>query len=728
MPRTPRETPAGRAADRTPTLRPTGRWLAAAALVGIAALLACFAPGGRAAAAPSVGATPASTPGPSPGAPAGEPVALVADGATPWRVANVSPGVRPAAFAARELARYVERMSGATLALDGPADSEHASNPGGDAPRGPVIVLGLRKDLARADAAVLPQPAHGHDGYAIRVSPASDDGKTLPRIVVAGESPRGVVYAVYDLLERLGCRFFHPALDADDPEVVPRARTLALAPGAWAVASPMKYRTLAWFHWRNEQDPADVAVTPEQLRAEIDWAMKARYSALESLAAELPPDTALYRALDAAKERGLMVQAPGHNFGLFLVNDPHLFEKHPEWFGMRGGRRSRHAPLGAQFCWSNADARKHFVDNVEAFVRARPEIDVLMLSGLDGGDLVPACGCPECTKRNPSDNVLLLMNEVVERLARFAPHVVVETLGGYQYSTELPREVQPDPRLRVEWAHWGRPITRDYSWRLYKHRKALQAWAELFDGRLTAFQYYSDQFSYPWMAAPYVSQMAGDRRFLLELGADGMLNLLYPEGSWWRETMNGYLAGRTFHDAALDPTDALRDYALHYHGPDAGPLMAEYYLAWARSPELAMKSNGVATSADRAVLREQRERLLDPALARSAGDAVLRHRMTKVDTLHRLAEGMMDAELAKADAAALVAAGDRAGAERRLEEGLAATKRLEAFARERTSTRTGVIDAGFVGGPLRHKQTTIEKELERVRAGGDAAPPAPGAS
>lgn len=647
-----------------------------------------------------------------------QPVTIVQDGATDWRIVNHSQGSRPVAFAVRELTRYVERMSGAKLE---PGEAK------GDA-KAPLVVLGLRKDLPEKERELLPLAAKGHDGYAIRVAPAARDGERAPRIVIGGDDERGVVYAVYDLLERLGCRWFHPAIDPHDPEVVPRAKTLALAPGAWAVASPMKHRTLAWFNWRYENDPSKVTITPERLAVQIDWAMKARYNVFESVAVESPPTSPLYRTLAAAKERGMLVQSPGHNFGLFLRNDPKTFAEHPEWFGMQRGIRVPHRVPGSQFCWSNAEARRHFVDNVEAFVRERPELDVLMLSGLDGGQYSPACRCPECSKQNPSDNVLVLLNEVVERLGKVAPHVVVETLGGYQYSSELPVNQKPDPRLRVEWAHWGRPITRDYSWPLYKYRKSLQDWAKLFGGRLTAFQYYSDQFSYPWMAAPYVSQMAGDRRFLVELGADGMLNLLYPDGSWWRETMNGYLAGRTFYDPAIDPDAELRDYALRYHGPEAGPLMVEYYLAWARTPELAMRSGGVARPSDRAVLREQRERWLDPAIARSAGDPVLRHRMEKVDTLHRLAELMMDVEIAKKEGAELGARGDRAAAEKRLREGLATADRLEKLVESRISLETGVVDASFVGGPLRHKRGTLTKELERLERPKDGARPSPKAS
>jgi hypothetical protein len=214
--------------------------------------------------------------------------------------------------------------------------------------------------------------------------------------------------------------------------------------------------------------------------------------------------------------------------------------------------------------------------------------------------------------------------------------------------------------------------------------------------------------------------MAGDRRFLVHLGAHGMLNLLYPEGSWWRETMNGHLAGRAFYDETIDPVADLRDYALHYHGPEAGPLMEAYYLAWADAPKLAMKSGGVASLGDLAILREQRRRFLEPAKAASENDPVLRHRMQKVETLHRLAEMMMEVEISKREAASLLARGDRAAARRRLEGGLETADRLEAFAKRSVSPTTGVVDPGFVRGPLRRKRSSVAKALERL--GPDAEP------
>ena len=80
----------------------------------------------------------------------------------------------------------------------------------------------------------MPPAKAGFDGYSLLVEPQ--------RVVIAGDSPIGVFYGVYDALERLGCRWFQPALDPRDPEVVPKLADLALPAGQWSEASPLKLR------------------------------------------------------------------------------------------------------------------------------------------------------------------------------------------------------------------------------------------------------------------------------------------------------------------------------------------------------------------------------------------------------------------------------------------------------------------------------------------------------
>ncbi|HEY8516183.1 MAG TPA: DUF4838 domain-containing protein [Candidatus Binatia bacterium] len=633
-------------------------------------------------------------------------VALARDGASDWHIELRSPDERAVAFAAAELATYVEKISGARL----PVETEPREG-------GPRVVIGLRQDLSEADRALLPEPKEGHDGYAVRV--ASDvDG--APRVVIGADAPRGAVYAVYDLLERLGCRFPHPTLDPDDPEVVPQTDAPALATGAWAVASPMRFRTLAWFEWRVPRNAPTIATTPEELARQIDWAMKARYNVFETPAIEFEPTHPLYRALAPAKQRGMLLQAPGHNFELFLPHDDETFAKHPEWFGMLNGRRRRHQTYGAQFCWSHPEARKRFVDNVEAFVRARPELDVLMLSGIDGGSFAPPCECALCQTRHPSDGAIQLANEVVARLREVAPHVVVETLGGYQYSNKLPKWTWPDPALRVEWAHWGRNLSMAYDNPRYARRERLELWALLFGGRLTAFQYYSDLFATPW-PSPAAAQIGGDRTQLMAFGVDGMLNLLFPDGAWWRATLNGYVAGRAFYDATLDPLALLDDYARTYHGPGAGSLMAEYYAEWAAEPELAYRTRDRATRESRAKLAAQRARLIEPAIEAAKSDPTYAYRMRKVERVHRLAEMMMDAEIARHEAIALREAGAVERARARLVRASKRTDRAERFARRLVATSPGLVDPSIDDVFGRWRQG-IRREQKLLDAPPESAP------
>lgn len=646
---------------------------------------------------PTRASSETATPAPAAGTKPPPNVEIAGHGESAWRIEVPSKDVPAISFAARELSAYVEKMSGARLAVGRPARG-----------KGPRIVLGLRHDLADADRKLLPPAKPGHDGYAVRVA---QDAASEPRIVVGGDEPRGVVYAVYDLLERMGCRFVHPTLDPSDPEVVPRVDELRLATGAWAVASPMKYRTLAWFELRKPRTSLSLDTTREDLARQIDWAMKARYNAFESSALELPPSHPLYRALLPAKERGMLLRSPGHNFELFLPSDAETFAAHPEWFGMKDGKRVPHQLFDAQFCWSNAEARKRFVDSAAAFVLEREELDIFVLSGIDGGAQAPACTCPVCSARHPSDGAIELANEVVARLREEAPHVVVETLGGYQYSGRPPKTAKPDPALRVLWAHWGRVLAMSYANPEYARRKRLELWAALFGNRLTAFQYYSDHYVNPWLSASTATQIAGDREFLTRLGADGMLNLLFPDGYWWRESLNAYLAGRSFYDPSVDPLALLEDYARAYHGPAAGPLMAAYYAAWAQNPPLAYRTFNRATPADRAAVAEQRKRWIDPAVAAAKSDPVFAYRMSKAERVHRLAERMMDADLARTEAMALREAGDLEGARAELERAERRTTEAADLTREVAAAGVGLVDP-ILGETLHRWQRTIAREVK----------------
>ena len=643
--------------------------------------------------APLAGAARRDTRAPAAAPTALPTIELVREGATPFRVEVRSPDAVEAGFAAGELTKYLGRISGATLAT---ADAKTAP--------GPRVVIGMRRDLSAADRALLPPAAKGFDGYAIAVSARKG---SPPRIVIGGDQPRGLVYGVYDLLERLGCRFTHPALDPGDPEIVPSARDLTLPAGRWAVASPLEYRTLAWFEWRRPARDG-LASTPEELAAQIDWAMKCRYNAFESAAIELPPDHPLARALHVAKQRGMLLQSPGHNFDLFLPSDPATFAAHPNWFGLRKGQRVQHAAYGAQFCWTNAEAQKAFTENVVAFVKERPDLDILELSGLDGGTMAPACECDECARQGSTDNVINLLNGVVRRLAKERPDLVVETLGGYQYAAQPPRSAKPDPRLRVFWADWDRVPMAGYASSSYAKRiPGLEAWVEAFDGRVTVFQYYADHYKHAWFMGPLAVQMIEDREYILKHRIDGLLTLLYPDGYWWRSSINAWLAGNVFYDTSVDPFALLRAYALAYYGP-AGEPMAAYLDEWARDPQLGMRTRIAALPVHFGKLRQQRKTYLAEATRLAEGDPVAARRVATIVRMHDLADALMAVDLMGSNSDGLRDKGDLEGARRELE---AAHRRLgvaKALAAELVAEKRGLVDPEISTSVFAFKEKALD--------------------
>lgn len=552
-------------------------------------------------------------------------VTLAEHGKSAWQIVTPHPEALGTSWACQELKRYIREISGCDLPV-----AEAAA-------KGPAIVIGLREGLPAAEKALLPAAAKGYDGYSIAIRAATADAPA--RVVIGGDNPRGVIYGAYDLLERLGCRWCYPTQDPKDPEVVPKSDTPCLKSGAWSVASPMQYRICngdAWFFEMN----LDAA------RRQLDWGMKNRYNTMGWQSESKTTLESQYQRLKAAglfdeiDRRDMLLHGPGHSFDHFLRAEDHM-AKHPEWFGLRDGKRVPQSFVGAQFCWSNVEARKQFVENVAAFVKASPRINILLILSFDGGR---ACACEECKKAGASNLLMTLMSEVIERLAAVSPKLLIETVGGYEPMTEPPTGVKIHPKQRVLWAHWGRYYDRGYGDAGYDRRENLEMWRKAAKAGMTICEYFTDNFAEPWVLPPFTLSLIGDRKYFIENGIESVYMLMWPPGYWWNHGLNGYLGGRCFYDASLDPYKEIHDYALHYYGKDAGPLIGTYYEQWGRNVDLAYRVKGDSRDSERAILAEQRAKLIDPAIKAVAGDPVLSYRVGKVAKLHTLAEKLAEGQ------------------------------------------------------------------------------------
>lgn len=618
----------------------------------------------------------------TPAASHAEDVSLVKNGRTSWVVSVASTNSPGTKWAAAELQRYVKQISG-----DAPAFSQKS---GGS----PAIVIGLRKDLSETDRALLPPAAKGSDGYAIAIR--AEAGKSPARIIIAGDNGPGVIYGAYDFLERLGCRWFYPTEDSNDPEVVPKQKNLTLSAASWAVASPMKYRICNGSGWFFEMEAKEAV-------AQLDWAMKNRYNLMGWQAEASPSKHSLawqYQrlrdigVLAELEKRELAIHGPAHCFDQLLLSEDY-FDKHPEWFGFRQGKRLKQAAFGSQFCWSNRDARKQFIANAEAFITNAPLIKIFAPIPFDGGQ---ACECDNCKKTGASNALMILMGELVERLKISRPEVLVESIGGYGAAIEPPTQtniIHPD--LRVVWAHWGRPHSMGYDDPRYAWRDKLDKWRVAAHGQITICQYYTDNFCQPWVMSPFAVAVEGDRKYFLQHKVDAFYMLMWPRGYWWNHGLNAYL-GRCFYDVSLNPYEVIRDYAQTYFGPDAGPLVGAYLEEWAREPELCYWTRGGGTAADRAKLAEQRKNYLEPAIKAVANDKLLSYRVSKLEKLHTTAEKLYELHRQRELVTVARKAGKFSDAKSRLEETRAYTGDLMKFFSSLAELNQGLMDRDEVAG------------------------------
>src|SRR6266850_7888702 len=132
-------------------------------------------------------------------------VTITDKGRSQYRIVLPADPIPAERYAAEELQRYLEKMSGAKLSIV--SDLEPPSSR--------EIILGSNSRLGKL-AAKVDFHKLGADGFVLRV-----DGN---RLIIAGGRPRGTLNGVYTLLEeKLGVRWFTPGL-----ETVPRVDRVKL--------------------------------------------------------------------------------------------------------------------------------------------------------------------------------------------------------------------------------------------------------------------------------------------------------------------------------------------------------------------------------------------------------------------------------------------------------------------------------------------------------------------
>ena len=423
-------------------------------------------------------------------------------------------------YAAGELAKYLNKMTKSSFPLtSSPIDGWN------------TILVGAKSDQK------------AFDGIDIRLS---SDSKTLS---ISGERPRAVIYAVYDLLETLGCGFWTP-----NSETVPVSPNISLPAGYVKRDAPaMRYR--CGNHYTTG------AKFMVKLRANENKR--------------------------GSEEIGI---APGegenimHSLVLRWIPRKKFFKTKPEWFALvertdkETGEKKKIRVNGA-LCMTNVEMREELLKEVGAFLEKNyPNQRSISLSPSDMGDY---CHCENCmalinsdASKAPTILYLDLQRFVADHFREKYPEATFNLLS-YWSTTEPPADTKKW-RLRDNcgvgfaslWRNHGFPIDCN----------------ERFAPRVKAWLDMSDNFIY-W---DYYANFAG------YLNPFPNLDILGPAFKFYRDNhfiggfaqmphtrmapladLNWYLMGKLMWNPDADTEKLTDDFVKGVYGPGA-PYVRRY--------------------------------------------------------------------------------------------------------------------------------------------------------
>lgn len=408
-----------------------------------------------------------------------------------------------------------------------------------------------------------------------------------------GENALGTSYAIYELLDRAGCRWFFPSPLG---EVLPDRFEVAL--GDEARTPSTDYRGV-WY-------------------ADADWKRRNR-------------------------EGGLTIQA-GHALELAWVT-PADRVAHPDWRATIQGHPDSH-----RLRWSSASMAEHVAAQIVARARqdGEPSYSISPDDGdefddspedraLDTGDFDPTSG-----KTALADRFVHFANHVAASVARTDPDLLLGFLAYVQYTRPPTRErLAPSlvPMIAPITYARAHPMDDDRAPDSADLRRAISRWGEL-SRHGTSVYFYGYFLAEPVAPNPMLTKWGHDVPFVLAHGARYWQPETLPT---FESTLHSlWLGMRLAFDARLKPEDVYADLDARLYGA-AGPAMHAYWHAvdrtWIDTPEY---SGGVAGQLRRfpperlAGLR----RLLDAAKA-AARTGVERRRVELADDSLSLFEEVM---------------------------------------------------------------------------------------
>ena len=487
-------------------------------------------------------------------------------------------------YAATELKHYLELITAVSI------PTGHETGPGA------VIAIGS----AVSQLNITPDRPLGNDGFMLRTVSGS--------LAIAG-GKRGVIYGVYEFLERLGCRFFTPKC-----EKIPVLPDLELP----------------------ELDDTQKPVLEYRYHNYIDFTGFPRFSVKNRINGPVP-----------IKERfgGHMAYVWFvHTFENCILNPEEWFDSHPEYFSMIDGKRIKER---TQLCLTNPDVLKIAIEKVSAALRAHPENRLISVSQ---NDWYNNCTCPDCKRideveQSSAGSLIWFVNRLAEAIEPEFPDAIIDTLA-YQYSRPAPKQIRPRRNVCVRlcsiescFAHSFETCDDKSRWvsrpdgTTSSFLMDLQDWAKVCD-RIYIWDYTTCFAHYP---APYPNWNAlqPNMKAFVRNNVKGVFEQACGAlgGGVDMNELRAYLIGKLLWNADCDYKTHMTEFLEFYYGAASSHIRA-YIKAQTDKVEADNIHIGFNDQCDRADLTsemlDEYDKLLDDAEKAVIGDPIRAMRVARV--------------------------------------------------------------------------------------------------
>lgn len=413
-------------------------------------------------------------------------------------------------FAASELAKYLNQISGASFQIKGLIKQ-------------PSITLQLKSGEPKEAYTIL---IKGND------------------IMLSGNSDRAILYAVYDFLERLGCVWLAPDFSMYNGrhEVVPANPNLVFSLNKPVAAQPA-------FTYRKIDIDAGRSHNADNLKKMVDWMAKCRYNVLRVPVNlngndRVKWDNWRQDVLPELKKRDLILEVGGHGYQNFLnakMENGSLFKMHPEWFG----KDSSCNPSPSErlvFNTANTHAVDYVIANIIRYIQQHPEVKIF---GLWPSDVGRWQDCKDMEKYGtPQDRQAAFANKAEAAIHKVRPDIILELIA-YSFTLSVPLKVPLSKTIQVDFC----PINQSFEKQIYdkssatnnEYAEELKKWPANFSGDIGVYSYYR---KYAWRSAPVVipNYIQHDMQWYAKLPLQGISTYAEP-GDWFTYELNHFVLG-----------------------------------------------------------------------------------------------------------------------------------------------------------------------------------------